>query len=110
MNDEQYIRKAVELADGWRLVKQRDGMERMDNNVCAGFPIKVDDLDHIWVSALAAQLVEQVDALDGHSFSSNALQWCYVSRADGARTHFCASSDRTMNTIKAIVNSKVLES
>ena len=100
-----YIRKAVELADGWHL-----------NGTVFGTPNDGPDLDDIKnitqqdLDALAAQLVRQVDAIE---------RWIVDAECDGTdilddydRGSLKAQAlgpDRTMNTIKAIVDSGVLE-
>lgn len=100
-----YIRKAVELANGW------------DFSV-AGFvrcPIEDTDqwafhaLPQMWRDALAAQLVRQVDAV----FQSGEVAGTLVIRESltyiqGERHTEFTGEGRTMNTIKAIVDSGVL--
>ena len=80
---EDVIRKAVELADGfwWK----EDCVHVLDTPM----HYRADALPQTILDALAAQLTRQVDELDDY--------WV------------CAEDDRTMNTIKAIVDSKVLE-
>ncbi len=105
MNDQDYIRKAVELAGRWFITKE------LRNSVDSG--IRCMDVDYPWfisaddlrgrpsgpgVDALAAQLVRQVDERP-NAPGGGAWADC-----------FCFfPPDRTMNTIKAIVDSKVLE-
>ena len=86
-----YIRKAVELADGWDYYAD-------------------DDHDQGWLDMLAAQLVRQVDALDGFNFVSGQDCYSYVWRACDDKAEMASyGPDRTMNTIKAIVASGVLD-
>ena len=103
MNDQDYIKKAVELADGWYW-----GVNDLVDPPPELRPIGPvnDTLPQIYLDALAAQLVRQVDATDYEI----RMQLC-------AATIFYAGDEfwqlggkgRTMNTIKAIVDSKVLE-
>jgi len=106
------IRKAVELADGWDT-----GSVQKDWVLCPYdwtskpiFKIHQGELD-----ALAAQLVRQVDINDPNigdytvtTFVDHSVveHWQFgVSQIVG----YAESPDRTMNTIKAIVESGVLE-
>lgn len=115
MNDEEYIRKAVELAEGWFFDNDLNGQLRL-------YGIELDpapfaDYSHVTetflsvaiLDALAAQLVRQVDATED-----------YWVRVDEDRSYVFVNSYRpqvasrerglcrTMNTIKAIVDSGVL--
>ena len=100
MND--YIRKAVELA-GWNVRDSGQVIEGID-----GYFGHIDD--QAVRDSLAAHLVRQVDAME---------RWMVDVECDGTdilddydRGSLKAQSlgpDRTMNTIKAIVDSKVLE-
>lgn len=116
MDDNDYIRKAVELADGWGF----DGIWLCYGDAGA----KIHDGEHAFdkpmpnylKDALAAQLVRQMDALD----KFGVMQWAtgdvdvmeYTATDNPLeREHILASRsapDRAMNTIKAIVDSKVL--
>jgi len=102
-----YMRKAVELAYGWGFtddgyIHDHHGMVSMQQR----------DKD-----ALAAQLVRQVDATEHYCFDSNCDGAALVSQTwdDPNPEHwkdiafFDVVDDRTMNTIKAIVDSGVLE-
>ena len=108
MNDQDYIRAGIELADGWNISKGWlvNGpwiFEPLD-----AFAIHIDKLPDFLKAALAAQLVRQVDAL--------GFLECDI---DGGGTSItCPSNDefspirvwgndRAMNTIKA--TSKVLK-
>lgn len=105
MTNQNYIRKAVELADGWIAY---------DNSFLGGCyfaPHSYDRVPQPVLDALAAQLVRQVDALP---FEQEGKTYFEV---NNIRAHLCTDiteteaegSDRTMNTIKSIVDSKVLE-
>ncbi len=97
MNDQDYILKAVELADGWRYWGN-------DYFVVKGVFIHAPT----WVikDALAAQLVRQVDNLgtvDIQIFGRGT-----EINQSGHESTVRIASDRTMNTIRAIVDSEVL--
>ncbi len=120
--DQDYIRKAVELADGWEV----NGADEKWANGPFTFDFQIDPADrpHVGVEqwhldALAAQLMRQVDVLDGYFVTvGNEMEasrvviygpkfraWCgHV--IDGGDVN---GPDRTMNTIKAIVDSGVLK-
>ena len=104
MND--LIQKAVELADGWYW-----GANDLVDPPPELRPIgPVDDtMPQIYLDALAAQLVRQVEATDnydvevrGYYATDNPLE------AEDIVTDV-RSPDRTLDTIKAIVDSGVLE-
>jgi len=106
MNDQEYIRKAVELADGFNMDEQAIVIHEW-SDFCF-----IDDPSQHVLDALAAQLVRQVDArakgvevevFDGFARIDSAppRQYERIAIAEGP--------DRTMNTIKVIVDSKVLE-
>lgn len=100
MND--YIRKAVELADGFRWLN-RDQVEVPDLNNVVLRPFE----QQWFLDALAAQLVRQVDALDDIRCDVDSRYsevWGNGQQTLGKHI----SDDRTMNTIKAIVDSGVL--
>jgi len=84
MDNKDYIYKAIQLAD-FRL--------------CADSPAYLD--------ALAAQLVRQVDRTDDLRVDSH-FDYVEVSRR-GRSLGRCGSENRTMNTIRAIVDSRALE-
>ena len=89
-----YIRKAVELADGFRWL-HRDQVEIPDLNNAVLRPFE----QQWFLDALAAQLVRQVDAVLPQQ------DWLTLSRP----FYKTNGPDRTMNTIKAIVDSGVLD-
>jgi hypothetical protein len=100
MTDQDYIRKAVELADGWDLFQDVDCLY-----------IDVDgrtfEEDHqLILDALAAQLVRQVDA-QGEEVWVCSTEVEITDMQD--RLILIEGPDRTLNTIKAIVESGVLE-
>ncbi len=114
MNDQGYIRKAVELADGF------DYYEQSRQIVLTYGPSEYDfistfteDLDRWFLDALAAQLVRQVDAIDSISLDNKGGEFpeIIVWNFRPGKNRMAASQrgpDRTMNTIKAIVDSGVL--
>lgn len=120
MSDEEYIRKAVELADGFK--QRSEGFIREFDDSGANFinfylewPELEDEL-RFGLDALAAQLVRQVDALGPNYAMQLARDVVCVDiyEPEGPRLLAHAQScidgpNRTMNTIRAIVDSKVLE-
>ena len=114
MNDT--IRKAVELAEGWTIRNTEYGdLFGIGDSVAGIWGHFNDDPFKPPLDALAAQLVRQVDALDGGetiAFCSNndiacVYSWNVSIGLDD--TFDCEGPDRTMNTITAIVESGVLE-
>lgn len=108
MNDQDYIRKAVELADGWHL-----------NGEAFGTPNDGPDLDDIKnitqqdKDALAAQLVRQLDASNScslfvHPPVGDSPGYARILGVRELKVRK-EGDDRTMNTIKAIVDSGVLK-
>ena len=97
MKHQDYIRKAVELADGFHV--DSSGCHRTPRDNCVEHQVYMD--------ALAAQLVRQVDALDEPM--AVIIERNYTTLMDGGNTQVVGNEGRTMNTIKAIVDSKVLE-
>ena len=106
MTDEEYIRKAVELADGW----SGDSIPALNLKLRWDHPQQA-----LYLDALAAQLVRQVDALGdivsvdirGQSGGPEVIVWDFrPGRSRIGVNH--KGPDRTMNTIKAIVDSGVL--
>ena len=108
MNIQAYVRTAVELANEWAMFA-----DDIDSPYCLW---KSDPHAQECIDALAAQLVRQVDAIqydDGFDPYS-VLIFKLVSEVReiiDQCDHVVAKSegdDRTMNTIKAIVDSGVL--
>jgi len=112
MNDQDYIRKAVELADEFSVAGVAGLFLHMDVKDVE-FPYHVqtslDNPAKFFLDALAAQLVRQVDestcsevvCSEGH---------CAIYDQEGQVNIVEVNNyeDRTMNTIKAIVDSDVL--
>ena len=119
MKDEDYIRKAVSLADGWDIAENSAiTIPNGGDNWFVDWPTVYlnnwpDDGLQFVADALAAQLVRQVDALsDDHCVAIDTFQVRVFS--ESGYTNFVSkdlsvNNDRTMNTIKAIVDSGVLE-
>jgi len=108
------IRKAVELADGWDY--ETDDIEEPvllivtmagGGHLEGDWSTDLNDMDQLLLDALAAQLVRQVDALEWDTIIWRNGTGIY-DRLLEAQTHI-NGPDRTMNTIKAIVESGVLE-
>ena len=107
-----YIRKAVELADGWGLVEKK-------GRPYALFAPNTRALDcqiRYVRDALAAQLVRQVDALYPDLNIQSDFGGCtfiYKESTDEdwheGKCQAANENDRTMNTIRAIVDSGVLK-
>ena len=101
MNDQDYIRKAVELADGWS-ISQKDILTTAHH----GYFGNIEDIEIL--DALAAQLVRQVDALDDPWVTEYPRKSIIYSDSLCQHIAEVKGPDRTMNTIKAIVDSGVL--
>ena len=121
MNDKDFIRKAVELADGWGYGIEDEGTEDelayLENADDTFWYVDEENIDlrslpRIFMDALAAQLVRQVDALGTHFVGTAPMgSTVYeiissVSERPIMKSH---GDGRTMNTIKAIVDSGVLD-
>lgn len=106
------IRKAVELADGWKLTETSFYAPLI--GYCY-FPDKTEDISKVALDALAAQLVRQCDKklkdwrclelFEGHT----AVRKFEPLSDKGVDIAACYGKGRTMNTIIAIVESGVLE-
>ncbi len=107
MNDQDYIKAGVELADGWYMTKHG----------------KIGVPGHVWdfrpnaqmvIDALAAQLVRQARKTHTVNTTNSA---CYVfetvkldhNLSTKKAIGMAKGNDDCMNTIKAIVDSKVLK-
>ena len=107
MNNQDTVRKAVLLADGWDI--------STDDYYYGPYVVgaHISNIKQSATDALAAQLVRQVDARWDQrnpqcphiiAFANRVECW-----ATGWPPTVTEGLDRTMNTIKAIVDSKVLE-
>ena len=100
MNDAWYVQKGVELANGFSYEPNGKFKSYVTG---PDMDYEIDVIPAHFKDALAAQLVRQVDASE-YTFSSNVDHGASV----GLIKHI-EGQDRTMNTIRAIVDSKVLE-
>ena len=112
----EMIRKAVELADGFHNGSDAEGdYVEMDQT-----PLSLyldgwsEENDQWFLDALAAQLVRQVDALGHMSFMSmpTTVSIHFLDAGESPESimyHDADCKDRTMNTIKAIIDSGVLD-
>lgn len=107
MND--IIKKAVELADNFELdsINAYYWHDPSNGEGFDGIATDSDDPSQWFLDALAAQLVRQVDGSDAW-FECNDNKQVRIGNDDGL-DHWEGGPDRTMNTIKAIVDSGVLE-
>ena len=114
MTDEEYIKAAITLAEGWRL-NRFDGDLVVIDGLRLGWPTHRLVDDKVWarpvLDALAAQLVRQVDATNEYLFASAYPGWSSVVPKGNHSTPLATheGSDRTMNTLKCIVDSGVLQ-
>lgn len=99
--DTTYIRKAVELADGF----QRRGHMVM---VYGEIRMWLNNPGKMYLDALAAQLVRQVDATGKYTVTTYESTSTVLNTSPGHLWIEATGPDRTMNTIKAIVDSGVL--
>ena len=106
MQNNELIRKAVELADGFGFMPGDPGcfyvQEPWDE-----LSAVIEEPDQWLLDALAAQLVRQVDALGGHPSIAVYQRHTQVFTDSGFFKR--KGPDRTLNTIKAIVDSGVLD-
>ncbi len=101
MNDREYIRKAVELADGFQLTGDGKHFSLPHGNYLPA----IKNCPQQYLDALAAQLVRQVDATNYEV----RMQACATTIFYGGKEFWqLGGKGRTMNTIKAIVDSGVL--
>ena len=100
--DRDYIRAAAELL-GWN-IDDDNWVYHQFANVSQAYLAWHWVKDHI-----AAELVRQVDALEQYQFNFGMLGTGVFDRTCGTLKGYCKGDDRTMNTIKAIVESGVLQ-
>lgn len=103
MNEQDYIKAAVELADGWTY---HDGDCSHEETERWFIGCK---LPQVWLDALAAQLVRQIPKPYGIWQYPIGVSISSMDLEDGRELSKVEGPDRTMNTIKAIVDSKVLK-
>lgn len=108
--EKDYIHEAVEIADGWAI----HGMTVANDEHQFGW-YSDERLNQAWKDALAAQLVRQVDALAPDvvfncGFGGEVMVYRESTDEDWTEGYGNdGSNDRTMNTIRAIVDSAVLQ-
>lgn len=126
----EYIRKAVELADGWSITIDDQGemtsfyapmwLPKATIKEMSKLGVRFDKVSQQMLDALAAQLVRQVDALSDYGVFTEPEQthvWETEPEPEilggelyeGGKWWHAEGPDRTPNTIKCIVESKVLE-
>lgn len=107
MSDQDNMRKAVELADGfadsatlyWIEAPGEDDVE-----------VNVSDVPKWFLAALAAQLVRQVDDLGfPYYLTIVATRSVLYRHPFSERIGLCSGKGRAVNTLNAVVNSKILE-
>jgi len=104
MTDDEVIREAVELAEGWEMHHDDSYNSPLNKMV----PYMLYAIPEGFKDALAAQLVRQVDRMDRGAFHCEPTRGivCEVSRhypfAHQA-IEVAEGPDRTMNTLRAIV-------
>ena len=108
LTDNDVIIKAVELADNWLWNWGRAFFhEEVQWGQGGTFP---DEAEQWHLDILAAQLVRQVDAIGLLECDITAVSaWIYCPSNEEATHPAVVGQDRTMNTIRAIVESGVLE-
>ena len=101
-----YIQEAAIIADGWDWTTDEDG------NWLGGPDMGWQEsiISQGALDALAAQLVRQVDAKYPGDFENdcNGTAWLELHSGDGGLID-TTGPDRTMNTLRAIIDSGVLE-
>jgi hypothetical protein len=109
VTDTDYIREGVKLADGFQLTND----ERYFSMPHGGYVPTIDECPQQYIDALAAQLVRQVEYAEHIvAVTKEVTQIKHV--RDNYSTHVHepvarkSGPDRTLNTIKAIVDSGVL--
>ena len=117
MTDEEYIRKGVMLADGWEITLDDEHTEGPWVEI-PGVGRHGNDYHSRWTwvrDLLAAQLVRQTDhpsiqyVLSAHDGSTVIYKHNERGERFWEKLAEASCDDRTLNTIKAIVDSKVLE-
>lgn len=112
MNEQDYICKAVELADGF--VWSTSGTSKKIDCIRIALTgvYRADELPQPALDALAAQLVRQVDATDDYyveaTWDRTYVMYINMHGMTKVKERY-KGEDRTMNTIKAIVDSEVLK-
>ncbi len=103
-------KRAVELADGFCINEDWQSVQLRHDRYVYAHPI--EDIPQWFIDALAAQLVRQVDALDDAGLTVWGDQVCEIRDYSGEERIIAkgnAGTDRTENTVNAILDSGVLE-
>ena len=113
MTDEEIIRRGVELADGW-YVSDGQLYHEFGPSQYEFIATVLSDPDQYLLDGLAAQLTRQVDALGDYHFVSESYGRAAVIQYKNGNfiprvVAEVEDKDRTMNTLRAIVESGVLE-
>ena len=108
MTEEDYIRKAVDLL-GWAINGTAFFMAPWSLHI--GISTAFTNVEQWELDAIAAELVRQVDALPDHAIPMASHTTTVDYYPDDGPVNLGAASGfgRTMNTIRAIIDSKVLE-
>ncbi len=109
MNDQDYIRKAVELANGFGGDSFSMWIDALGTNI--GSVSDYSEPEQWALDALAAQLIRQVDATHHYAVITDIENTQIEDWKSGTGIMIIKSNgyDRTMNTIKAIVDSEILK-
>lgn len=105
VNDKEYILAGIVLADGWHTLDTAIGfLEIVKTYHGFGGP----DSDKEIIDALAAQLVRQIDT-NGRVIIRAERWWTEIAKREGKIICHVEGDDRTMNTIKCVVDSGLLK-
>ena len=109
MNDQDYIKEGVELAGWLEVDEEGEYLQIPDTPTSSYLDEIIATCDQYLLDALAAQLARQVDALTDYSGVRVCPNITEIFHIAGQPHIPVTGPDRTMNTIKAIVDSKALE-
>ena len=103
--NQDYLKEGVELADGWESNAEGD-IYGPFGPIGFGLALKLSQEE---LDALAAQLIRQVDALDGsYVVERRTATEIHTDQFKESMEWRCEHEGRAMNAIKVIVDSKVL--
>ena len=117
--NEDYIREAVELAEGWTLRGNDLDVKRRSTGIMYNsYGFDFDTIGQFEIDALALQLARQVDALEGVELTQDrSKSEVYDFRTKSGLDYYAERTpvlhdeeepNRAMNIIRAVVDSKVL--
>ena len=112
MNDNDYIRKAVEMANGFEISHPDDKrLETYYFPTGMGHKVRKGHAPQIFLDALAAQLVRQVESpyYVAMTLHHSAVMKIASLRQDSEISFVENEFEWAMNTIKVIIDSKVLK-